>query len=144
MASPRPGAAVFAGRGRIDLGKGFEEPFCLSAGIPMPVSRTSKPRVNAPSGPVPGPADADKDLSLFGKLHRITDQVGQDLAQAEIVAPDKDRHLSFHLVEQLDACTGGTGAEDVEDMFDTALQVENLLLPVPCCRTRSSKNRGYR
>ena len=117
-------SAVFAGRRGIYLGKSFEQPLLFifgdtDAGIPHFEAQGQRSVCTGFDQPNP-----DKDLSLFGKLYRITDQIGQDLAQTQIVAPDTDRHLSFYLVQQLDVCTGGTGAENVQDMFDTIMQVE--------------------
>ena len=76
---------------------------CFSGGIPMPVSRTSNPRVSFPSASDCYKPDTDEDLAFFGELDGVADEVGDDLSQAKVIALDKGGHPALYLVEQFDA-----------------------------------------
>ena len=55
--------------------------FCLSFGMPMPVSRTAKLRSRL-AAPRPRQADRERHGALLGELEGVREQVLQDLLQA--------------------------------------------------------------
>ena len=102
---------------------GWNSLACAAAGIPMPVSVTSKRRtVAVPSRA--GPAHADGDAALAGELHRVPDQVQEDLAQAPGIAIDHGGHVGLHRAAQLQALGPGALGEQIEDVLDRRRQVE--------------------
>ena len=65
-----------------------------SSEMPMPVSRIGERelhllRRDGPRG------DAHDDLAPLGELHRVGQEVEQDLPQARHVAADRRRHVAF-------------------------------------------------
>ena len=62
----------------------------LSAGMPMPVSRTRTARRRGSPG---ASSDLQQDMPALGELERVVDEIAQDLRQAHGIAGDLVRHL---------------------------------------------------
>ncbi len=92
---PQPRAAILARGGGVGLGEGLEEARLLlfsHADARVPDLEAYGYRVS----PVPGERGPQDDLSLFGELHGVTYQVGEDLPEAPGVAPHGGRHVVLY------------------------------------------------
>ena len=76
----------------------------------------------------------DDDLALLGELHRVGQQVEQDLAQSAQVADDRGRQIVLQLVGELDALGGGRGHDHVERALDALGEAEGLVDEVDLAR----------
>ena len=64
------------------------------------------------------------DLALLGELDRVADEVGEDLAQAAGVAPQRAGHVVPDEAEQLEALRLGRLGEGAEHLAHRAAEVE--------------------
>src|ERR1700694_4080410 len=105
---------------------------CSSAGMPIPVSVTSK-RIVTPST-FSGHRLARRTTSPFGELDRIGGQVGENLAQAERIAEKSLRKVVIDQGGQLQPLGGGAYRHHPGDVLDDVaeIKIDDLELNLPC------------
>ena len=100
-----------------------------SSDRPMPVSRTANVSSTRSAGSGFG-AHGEHDLALLGELHRVGQQVEDDLAQARDVAAIAARHVALEQVGDVEVLLDGARRDEVERRLDAVAQVERLRLDV--------------
>ncbi len=100
-----------------------------SAERPMPVSRTAKVSSACPSAAARR-RHGEHDLAALGELHRVGEQVEDDLAQPRDVADDGRRNVAFEHVGGVEVLLDGAGRDEVERRLDALAQIERLRLDV--------------
>ena len=73
-------------------------------------------------------AHREHDLAPLGELHRVREQVQEDLAQARHVADDGGGSAVAEQIGQVEALLGGPGRHEVERPLDALAQIERLRL----------------
>ena len=95
----------------------FSNTFCsFSAGMPMPVSSTRT--LSWTSAIDDLAADIDQHMALFGELHRIAEQIGDDLAEAAGVADDMGRQARIDAHDQFEVLFGDARRHQRRDVLD--------------------------
>ena len=104
----------------------------------MPVSATAKCRTREAGGGRAGFPPAvipsrfhpyrQHDFSLFRELHRIVEQVEQNLPQAGHIAGNGGRNFLGNLIGQFQTFIRRPGYHQIQGAFNTAAQVEGLVL----------------
>ncbi len=121
---PEAGAAVGAVDRHLGLGEPFEQPpdaLRRDAGAGVDHRDPQPARALAPA-----PLGADGDRALAGELHRVGQEVEQDLAQPRDVAADQRRGLGVELGLQLHALGGGMDGEQPGRLVDQMLDRQGL------------------
>ncbi|MEZ4453347.1 MAG: hypothetical protein R3B09_28040, partial [Nannocystaceae bacterium] len=111
------GAAVAAGRRRVLLDEGGEEPrqrlgLDPAAGVADGALDLDLLLAAGPRG------DADEDLALARELEGVADQVDERLLEPGRVAVDRHRHLGVDPIGELDPLLGGGHREDLDRGLD--------------------------
>jgi hypothetical protein len=123
------GAAVLARRRRIGLRKRLKEPAHSFGGeADAGIAHGERQLDAAPFARLRG--DGQHDLALVGELHRIGEQIQDDLAQPCHVADDRRRNVAFEHVRGVEMLLDGARADEVERRLDALAQVERLRLDV--------------
>ena len=86
----------------------------------------------------------DEDVAGGRELHRVGDQVDQDLAQSRRVADDGLRHGQVDLAVQIDAALGGAHGHDVERLVHGAGGRRTRASRAPVPRLRGARRRACR
>ena len=100
-----------------------------SADRPMPVSRTANVSSTLPSACALR-RHREHDLARLGELHRVAEQVQEDLAQPRHVADDRRRDVALEQVGGVEMLLDGARGDEVERRLDAFAQVERLRLDV--------------
>jgi hypothetical protein len=74
--------------------------------------------------------DGEHDLALLGELHRVGQQIEQDLAQPRYVRADRDRHLALEQIRRVELLLGRAPPDQIERGLHAFAQVERLRLDV--------------
>ena len=99
--------------------------------MPIPVSRTSirssqlLPLVATPRGELLA-TDSHDDLAPFRELHRVRQEVEEDLTEPTDVADKGHRHRVVDRVDELQLLARGGGSDDVERRFDRVTHDEGI------------------
>ena len=122
------GAAVFPGRGGIHLAEGPEQDLQAilrdadarvahgkMQGHGFFLSRLLRPLFHG---------HREHHLALLGELHRVVEQVDQDLAQSRHVAENGRRDVRPDFHRQVELLFGGAGREQVDGALQTLAQVK--------------------
>ena len=92
--------------------------------MPIPVSRTAK-WIAVPIARVePLGAHRDHDLAAFGELHRVVQQVDEDLPQPGDVADERPRRVRVQVVRDVEALLQRAGGHELERRLDALAEVE--------------------
>ena len=126
---PETGAPVLAGRRHVGLGEGLEEARRLlrrHAGARVPDRK-------AQLDPLAGLLEQlrlQPDLAPFGELHGVVDEVRQDLAEAQGVAPQALRHRGRGVGQELEALLVRLLSGHGRDRRDHFVELERRRLEV--------------
>ena len=106
MARPKPGAAVLARGGSVDLAERLEQPRPCDrrecrCRCPAPANVTS-----CRPSPFGAPLHSEHDFALLGELDGVAQQVDQDLPQPGDIAHDPGGHVRGHRVGQFQPFLG--------------------------------------
>ncbi len=102
-----------------------------SGEMPIPVSRTVTTRSTVRSGrdgSLGARADRNGHFAGIGELHRVPDEVHDDLLHAGDVAEERDRNAVVHVERQLEAFLLGALREDVDRPFEARADLERSSL----------------
>ena len=101
----------------------FSNTFCsFSAGMPMPVSSTRTLSWTTPSTIFA--ADIDQHMALLGELHRIAEQVGDDLPEPADVADDMGRQARVDTHDQFEVLFGDARRHQRRHVLDRLGETE--------------------
>ncbi len=140
---PEAGAAVAAGRGRVGLREGVEEPLLGShrdAGAGVLHGHLEHDAVGSALGEV----DGDGDGAAVGELDGVGPEVGEDLLPPHGVAADVRRDARGHHQPQVEALVVGEAAQQPDRLLDDGPDLEVDQLELELARPRSSRGRGCR
>src|SRR5437899_1003906 len=124
---PEPGAAVLARGGHVGLGEGLEEAGRLLSGHADPGVAHGELQLDLVAGALEQ-TDREPDLATLGELHRVVDQVGEDLSETERVTAqvlgDRARDVGEELQPLVVGLLGGERDDRADDLVD--LEVRGL------------------
>ncbi len=120
---PETGAAVFAGGGHVRLGERLEQLAGLLLGHADAGVAHGELQLHLVAG-LFEQFDLEPDLALLGELHRVVDQVGEDLAEAERVAAQVLGDRGRHVGEELQAFLVGLLRGQRGDRADHFVELE--------------------
>ena len=127
-------AAEAPRRRAVDLAERLEEPALpllgnTHAGVAHGEFEAEPPVVRRPVG-----AHAHHDLAAIGELHRVADEVQEDLPEPRVVADDRRRHVRRDLAGHVEALLRGGGAQQHERPLDALAEVEGARVDVHAAR----------
>ena len=127
------GAAILARRRRIDLAEGLEQTIHAIRGdaAARVADLEMERRVVAVLDDRP---DGQRHFARRGELHRVAQEIDQDLPQARDVAMNPPRQRGIDLRGELEPFLGGANREQVHRFFDAFHEVERLVLDVESAR----------
>ncbi|MNL19577.1 hypothetical protein D3C87_1407860 [compost metagenome] len=110
-------------RGRIDLRKFFEHrgEFLVRNAEPGVLDPDRQHQVRSSHG---FRLQVDEDMSLLGKLHRIADEIGDDLAEAPGVPEHGLPHGSITAHDEFDILVGGSRRKQGGNVLDRLHRIE--------------------
>src|SRR5437660_7434921 len=124
---PEPGAAVLARGRHVGLGEGLEEAGRLLSGHADPGVAHGELQLDLVAGTLEQ-TDREPDLATFGELHRVVDQVGEDLSETERITAqvlgDRARDVGQELQPLVVGLLGGERDDRADDLVD--LEVRGL------------------
>ena len=123
----QPGSAEATGGGAIGLGKGTKQLGLLIGGQSDARVLNLETQFHAiPMGSTQG--NRDVNLALFCELDGVASQVGQDLAHAQGIAQQQNRHLGWARDHQLQPLFRGPHADQGGHVVEHVVQTENQVL----------------
>ena len=136
---PKTGPAIAPGDRRVYLAERLEQAVHRRGRDADPGVADVDPELPAlPLVATPGgellTTDGHDDLASFGELHRVRQEVEQDLTQPADVAEEGDRQLLVDRVDELEALACGGGSHDVERGLDRVAEDEGVRVELDATR----------
>ena len=124
--------------GRIRLAERLEEPLhAVGADADAGVADLDlePPTVGtAPCPPQGRAGERQLGFAALGELHRVGEEVDEDLAQPALVADDRARQRCIRRIQELDPLCRRRGGEHVDGAFDAGGKGERLVLQLDLAR----------